>query len=175
MKFQKFLIAASLSVCAATSQAATVFTATDGTVDFLFPTFDSSLTLAMFDDNDDGSWANALNIAFSTSTSSIVIGGPVNGSDYTATNSNLDSIYLTGGKDFVLGLSDDNGASWTGGFISACYSPSVCNVTFNMSSGIELVLQVDAVPSSVVPVPAALWLFGSGLIGLAGISRRRNP
>jgi hypothetical protein len=24
----------------------------------------------------------------------------------------------------------------------------------------------------VVPVPAAVWLFGSGLIGLAGIARR---
>jgi hypothetical protein len=24
-----------------------------------------------------------------------------------------------------------------------------------------------------VPVPAAIWLFGSGLIGLAGIARRR--
>jgi len=28
---------------------------------------------------------------------------------------------------------------------------------------------------SAVPVPAAVWLFGSGLIGLVGIARRRNP
>jgi len=27
----------------------------------------------------------------------------------------------------------------------------------------------------VVPVPAAAWLFGSGLLGLVGISRRRKP
>lgn len=27
---------------------------------------------------------------------------------------------------------------------------------------------------SAVPVPAAIWLFGSGLLGLAGIARRRN-
>ena len=28
---------------------------------------------------------------------------------------------------------------------------------------------------SAVPVPAAVWLFGSGLIGLVGIARRRSP
>jgi hypothetical protein len=27
---------------------------------------------------------------------------------------------------------------------------------------------------SSVPIPAAVWLFGSGLLGLAGIGRRRN-
>ena len=29
-------------------------------------------------------------------------------------------------------------------------------------------------PAAVVPVPAAAWLFGSGLVGLAGIARRRK-
>jgi len=28
--------------------------------------------------------------------------------------------------------------------------------------------------SSAVPVPPALWLFGSGLLGLIGISRRKR-
>jgi hypothetical protein len=27
---------------------------------------------------------------------------------------------------------------------------------------------------SVVPIPAAIWLFGSGLLGLIGIARRKN-
>ena len=30
------------------------------------------------------------------------------------------------------------------------------------------------VPPALVPVPAAFWLFGSGLIGLAGMARRRR-
>jgi hypothetical protein len=29
-------------------------------------------------------------------------------------------------------------------------------------------------PASPVPVPAAVWLLGSGLIGMIGIRRRRN-
>jgi hypothetical protein len=31
----------------------------------------------------------------------------------------------------------------------------------------------DKVSASVVPLPAAVWLFGSGLIGLAGLARRK--
>lgn len=34
--------------------------------------------------------------------------------------------------------------------------------------------QVDIETVSAVPVPAAVWLFGSGLMGLVGIARRRN-
>ena len=32
----------------------------------------------------------------------------------------------------------------------------------------------DLIPPSEIPVPAAAWLFGSGLIGLVGIARRRK-
>ncbi|MBI5461574.1 MAG: VPLPA-CTERM sorting domain-containing protein [Gammaproteobacteria bacterium] len=32
----------------------------------------------------------------------------------------------------------------------------------------------NAYPTSTVPVPAAMWLFGSGLIGLVGVARRRR-
>jgi hypothetical protein len=33
---------------------------------------------------------------------------------------------------------------------------------------------VDVTTSTVVPVPAAVWLFGSGLLGLVGVARRRG-
>lgn len=35
-------------------------------------------------------------------------------------------------------------------------------------------LFVNAVSATVVPIPAAMWLFGSGLLGLIGISRRKR-
>jgi hypothetical protein len=33
---------------------------------------------------------------------------------------------------------------------------------------------VDNIRIEAVPVPAAVWLFGSGLLGLVGITRRRK-
>ena len=35
------------------------------------------------------------------------------------------------------------------------------------------IASVDAIEFSVVPIPSALWLFGSGLIGLIGLARRK--
>ena len=50
------------------------------------------------------------------------------------------------------------GTAW-GSFVDAPYS-EVWNITFT--------------ETAVVPVPAAVWLFGSGLVGLAGVARRRK-
>jgi hypothetical protein len=39
--------------------------------------------------------------------------------------------------------------------------------------GITDVVRLSVVPSA-VPVPPSVWLFGSGLLGLIGIARRRQ-
>ena len=49
-------------------------------------------------------------------------------------------------------------------FDSACITPGSGNISGTGDCSI---------PVSAVPVPAAVWLFGSGLLGLIGISRRR--
>ena len=43
------------------------------------------------------------------------------------------------------------------------------NANFDMTS-----LHVISVDTGVVPIPAAVWLFGSGLLGLVGVARRRK-
>ncbi len=40
---------------------------------------------------------------------------------------------------------------------------------FQLNNGI-----LENVPTLATPIPAALWLFGSGLLGLVGVGRRRN-
>lgn len=46
-------------------------------------------------------------------------------------------------------------------------------ITFSLTSGdsVAFTSNFDVVP---VPVPAAVWLFGSGLLGLLGVSRRKR-
>jgi hypothetical protein len=46
-------------------------------------------------------------------------------------------------------------------------------ITFSLTAGdsASFTSNFEVVP---VPVPAALWLFGSGLVGLVGIARRRS-
>jgi len=57
----------------------------------------------------------------------------------------------------TLVTAGNTGSAW-GGFSNTQYS-NVYNITISESA---------------VPVPAAVWLFGSGLAGLAGVARRRR-
>ena len=53
-----------------------------------------------------------------------------------------------------------------GDFGSACITPGSANIGGTGDCSLSVV--------SPVPVPAAAWLFGSGLVGLVGISRRKK-
>jgi len=89
---------------------------------------------------------------------------------YDALNNLLDILTLniadgsisgTTGEDTFFGITHSGGISRI--FIS------------NTSGGIEVDhLQYGGGDVSVIPIPAAVWLFGTALIGLVGISRRRK-
>lgn len=69
---------------------------------------------------------------------------------------------VTAGSDpFSLALSGN--LKWSPEVTSAFFSPSDLGTTVGTFAF-----------ASPVPVPAAAWLFGSGLIGLAGVARRRG-
>ena len=45
---------------------------------------------------------------------------------------------------------------------------------FDTTNGVTSAQFAGSTPVPAVPVPAAVWLFGSGLIGLAGVARRKK-
>ena len=47
------------------------------------------------------------------------------------------------------------------------------NANFTIAPGSPTPVQSYAGQASVIPVPAAAWLFGSGLLGLVGVARRK--
>lgn len=75
------------------------------------------------------------------------------------------SIYNTGGGGYQF-FGD---VTYTGGsMIGNLKAGRIEGATSNANNVVATLGQV-----TVVPVPAALWLFGSGLLGLAGIARRK--
>jgi len=68
---------------------------------------------------------------------------------------------FTGQGTAALGL-DIFAPDWYDATPAALPSPTYNSATINVTA------------TSAVPVPAAVWLFGSGLLGMAGIARRRS-
>lgn len=89
---------------------------------------------------------------FTTGTSSNLdpSGGP--------TPATLQGSILDASMNAVLVSAGNVGKAW-GGFDGTPYTE---------------VFSVKFAPVSAVPVPAAVWLFGSGLLGLAGVARRKK-
>lgn len=75
-------------------------------------------------------------------------------------NTATSDVTLTDGDAFFVGLIEDD---FSLGFDSITLSSQDFGFLFN----------VDDITVSPVPLPAAVWLFGSGLLGLLGIGRRR--
>lgn len=83
------------------------------------------------------------------------------------------------GLDGSLALSD--GASWTllsasslTGTFDTLFLPTVAGWTWDLNYDYGNAIVTLTAHVSAVPVPAAVWLLGSGLIGLATCGRRRN-
>jgi len=193
-----FLAAILLTLSAATANAASItydvnrtigdgtvtgFIETDGTLGDLFATniSDWSLTLTAPDPNNTG---GVISDTISKSNSdSVFIVGPLNTTAVTATSTQLlydftasaDSTYM-----LFFGATSPN-LNW-------CLETTNCNsdgvgsmeyISYIDTSGNKVILSsVDhtgtIVFATAVPVPAAVWLFGSGLIGLVGFVRRKR-
>jgi hypothetical protein len=153
--------------------AATVFAPTDGDVNFLLGDL-LGAQLAIFDGSDQSYSGSSLGVLIGD-----IVGfaGPNGSGDFTATNTTSAlSLTLTGSDNFILGLSTDSGASWIADAAVVALGANAYSVTFSTGANvIEVDVQVvSVIPPVVIPVPAALWLFGSGLLGLVGVARRKK-
>ena len=144
--------------------AATIFAPTDGDVNFLFGDLAGG-TLAMFDDSDQSYLGASINIEV---PSIVGIIGPNGNGDHIAINSLNQTLTLTGNDNFILGLFFLG--NWLADSSVVALGANSYTVSFDNGGS---VLQVDVQNVPAVPVPAAVWLFGSGLLGLVGVARKQ--
>jgi hypothetical protein len=71
---------------------------------------------------------------------------------HAATLLDLDTLSLSASQDYVL-----------------VFNSAILATTVSTTTGSALIRDVN-----VVPIPAAVWLFGSGLLGLMGVTRRKK-
>lgn len=173
MKISKLLLGTVFALAASAANAATtIWTPVDGDVNFLFGSQgvgDDNL-YAIFDVADfDGLKAAPLILEEPADTIDFVANGA--NFDLSGTATPVNSTTLFGSNQFVIAASADNGLTWTDA-ISSITEIGVGTHIYDITFTTGTIMSIDAIPH-VVPVPAAAWLFGSGLIGLVGVSRRR--
>jgi hypothetical protein len=98
-------------------------------------------------------------------------------SGWTVTWAGIPAINMTGGAwgtGFTSGIAN---FSWSGVYGTAYTLDYTATVPVGDPSGfggVKYSLHLEGIVNeAVVPVPAAAWLFGSGLMGLVGVARRK--
>lgn len=164
MKSLKSLAIAATLVCASATQAATIFNNTDGDVNIseftianLINVQLSSGVLYVFDNDTAATdYGTADNLK-------VTLGGEIKFNGNVASNEN-GTLNLSNNAAFKIVLFDKG--SWSE---DIAYTANG-NVGI-LSFGEEHNVVVSDVQE--VPVPAAAWLFGSAMLGLAGVKRRK--
>lgn len=141
---------------------------------------DINISLLILDGtaSSDGSYTADALMNFDTAANTITIVGTVDpfvATSQTLLSGSFDSFSysVVGGNEFFTGTGPD---------IKSC--ALLCEIGVDPNTPFEFfgisiesvngtVISTDIV-NTAVPVPAAVWLFGSGLIGLVGIARRKE-
>ena len=181
MKFIKLVVVLVSGLSASSAIAAIAFEPevnldnTFENVDFFYNLDANVYQLAMFSSADLTLSSLAIDDGQQVGFSPNTVGSPA---PFTATNIDTSAFLggllggpVTGNPQFYLGLFD--GTNWLA--VDHADARNTAGTAFNVvfaGSTPGNILAVDMVISQ-IPVPAAVWLFGSGLIGLVGVARRR--
>ena len=110
------------------------------------------------------------NYAANNFTLTSVIGSHMSFDATTTTGTTSIYLNLYGNFDFAASP-DEFGFDRRSNVLSNSYGWPSFDVVLDNASAVTVSSLPDLAP---VPVPAAAWLFGSGLVGLVGVARRKN-
>lgn len=170
----KLLLGTVLALATSVASASTViWTPTDTDINYYFDTGTTTDTnlYAIFDVDDfNGAQANALVLNKPVDTIDIV----ANGSDFDLTSATLtgNTTKLYNDNEFVIATLITGATSWTDAF--SAYELVAGTNLYNLTFTTGTVISIDATQVQAVPVPAAAWLFGTGLIGIVAVARRKS-
>ena len=186
MKFTHIITMASFLLASSVASAATIWAPTNEDTDFIQLDFAGTPdagrgistnggTLALFDDSDFGGTALVIGqqggqVVFTDNND-----GSWNAEFFDVSEISGGSITLSGNANFTLGM--DWGLGYFGDSNATLISsPDTYLIVFDGYDAQENpisgnTLAVDLAP---IPVPAAVWLFGTGLIGLVAVARRKK-
>ena len=174
-----FLGIASLLLVSLASNAATVIWEPTDVVDPInssLITFDFGLGITdvgIFDDSDTSLTAALLQ--FDAGFAEVLF--TPDGNDWLLSSAQdtllLADARLTDSSSFIIAVSDDSGTSWTSN-LTAVQDPISADLYYliftDITEGNNLVILTDVTP---VPLPAAVWMFSSALLGIITVARRR--
>ena len=186
MKAIKTLLAVSVLAVAGAANAATIATG-DLTVNGAVPGVSSSTgtgTLTLSDAGVLTAVYTVTSTVLGTNTMSLgytdTLNGTTVGGVYTPTSgsSHVDSCSPISGNNFcsfATNPATNTFATLTGSFTVVNGGAGAITGTYTTPGGTDTInYTISNVQTPTVPVPAAAWLFGSGLLGLAGTARRRR-
>lgn len=187
MKIIHIITAATFMLASSVTTAATIWAPTNSDTDFInfdaIPGFSDGIStnggsLALFDDSDFGGTALVIGAAGGHVVFTDNLNGTWKAEVFDVGNASGGSITLSGNTNFVLGMAWD-GVYYGDSNSMLVSSPDTYAIIFDGittdDTGREVnisgnTLAVDLAP---IPVPAAAWLFGTGLLGLVAVARRR--
>ena len=165
---------AGLMISTPAMSASTIWVPTDGDVQVSF-TNPATGTIGLFDDISAAVGAETIitGAALPLATFDLVTFA-ASGMDFTATNQANSFITLTDTKQFVLGYKPDGGNDWLADTATIDHGNNTFTVVFDNAGTTYLIDVENVTPPAAIPVPPAVWLFGSGLLGLVGMARRKK-